>query len=133
VRPLTELAATAKANLDPAHWDFFAGGAGAELSVRANESSFARRRVVPRVLRGVGDRDLRTTLLGTGLSMPLLFSPTAFHRLAHPSEVQVEPRPRRVRRHQRRRLAHHAVELGQRLARLAEVAQHAAKERSRAE
>jgi 4-hydroxymandelate oxidase len=80
-----ELAAKARANLEPAHWDFFAGGAGEERTVRGNEAAFATRRIVPRVLRGVGDRDLRTTLLGTELSMPLLLSPTAFHLLAHPS------------------------------------------------
>jgi 4-hydroxymandelate oxidase len=80
-----ELAAKARANLEPAHWDFFAGGAGEERTVRGNEAAFAARRIVPRVLRGVGDRDLRTTLLGTELSMPLLLSPTAFHLLAHPS------------------------------------------------
>ncbi|HEY0535870.1 MAG TPA: alpha-hydroxy acid oxidase [Actinoplanes sp.] len=82
---LTEPPPGATANLEPAHADFFAGGAGDERTVRANEAAFTRRRIVPRVLRGVGDRDLRTTLLGTGLSMPLLLSPTAFHLLAHPS------------------------------------------------
>src|SRR4051812_45179121 len=82
---LSEVAAKARANLDPAHWDFFAGGAGEERTVRDNEAAFTRKRIVPRVLRGVGERDLRTTVLGTHLSMPLLLSPTAFHLLAHPS------------------------------------------------
>jgi len=81
VRPLTDPGA----GLDPVHRDYFAGGAGEERTVRENEAAFARRRLVPRVLRGVGERDLRTTLLGTALSMPLLLSPTAFHLLAHPS------------------------------------------------
>jgi 4-hydroxymandelate oxidase len=85
VPALTELADKARANLEPAHWDFFAGGAGEERTVRGNEAAFAKRRIVPRVLRGVGRRDLRTTLFGDQLSMPLLLSPTAFHRLAHPS------------------------------------------------
>jgi 4-hydroxymandelate oxidase len=85
VRSLTEVAAKARAVLDPAHWDFFAGGAGEERTLRGNEAAFARRRIVPRVLRGVGERDLRTTLLGTELSMPVLLSPTAFHLLAHPA------------------------------------------------
>lgn len=85
MHPLSQVAAKARDNLEPAHWDFFAGGAGQERTVRGNEAAFARRRLVPRVLRGVGDRDLRTTLLGGGLSMPVLLSPTAFHRLAHPS------------------------------------------------
>ncbi|MEV0134182.1 alpha-hydroxy acid oxidase [Dactylosporangium sp. NPDC050688] len=80
----TELAARARARLDPAHWDFFAGGAGDERTLRANEEAFQRLRLVPRVLRGTGPRDLRTTLFGTELSAPLLVAPTAFHRLAHP-------------------------------------------------
>jgi 4-hydroxymandelate oxidase len=85
VRTLTELAAKARANLEPAHGDFFAGGAGDERTVRANEAAFDVRRIIPRVLRGVGERDLRTSLLGSEMSMPLLLSPTAFHLLAHPS------------------------------------------------
>ena len=82
---LSEAAAKARAVLEPAHWDFFAGGAGEERTVRDNEAAFARRRIVPRVLRGVGERDLRTTLLGAELSFPVLLAPTAFHLLAHPS------------------------------------------------
>jgi 4-hydroxymandelate oxidase len=85
VLALTELAAKARAALDPVHWDFFDGGAGEERTVAANEAAFTARRLVPRVLRGVGDRDLRTTLFGTDLSMPILLAPTAFHLLAHPS------------------------------------------------
>ena len=81
---LADLEAGARRRLDPVHWDFFAGGAGEERTVRANEEAFARHRIVPRVLRGAGDRDLRTGLFGTGLSMPVLIAPTAFHRLAHP-------------------------------------------------
>ena len=81
---LADLEAGARRRLDPVHWDFFAGGAGEERTVRANEEAFARHRIVPRVLRGAGDRDLRTELFGTGLSMPVLIAPTAFHRLAHP-------------------------------------------------
>jgi 4-hydroxymandelate oxidase len=81
MRPLEE---KAQAALDPVHWDFFAGGAGEERTLRANQEAFDRRRIVPRVLRAVGERDLRTELFGTVLSMPVLVGPTAFHRLAHP-------------------------------------------------
>jgi 4-hydroxymandelate oxidase len=85
VRSLSETAAEAEAALEPAHWDFFAGGAGEERTLRDNEAAFDRHRIVPRVLRGTGERDLRTTLLGTELSLPVVLGPTAFHRLAHPS------------------------------------------------
>ncbi|MFY1583904.1 alpha-hydroxy acid oxidase [Micromonospora sp. WMMD734] len=81
---LADVATVARRRLDPVHWDFFAGGAGDERTLRANEAAFARRFLVPRVLRGTGDRDLRISLLGSEVSMPVLVAPTAFHRLAHP-------------------------------------------------
>ena len=37
---LTELAARARSRLEPAHWDYFAGGAGDERTARANEAAF---------------------------------------------------------------------------------------------
>jgi 4-hydroxymandelate oxidase len=81
---LAEVAAGARRRLGPVHWDFFAGGAGDERTVRANRKAFARHRIMPRVLRGARVPDLRTSLFGTQLSMPVLLAPTAFHRLAHP-------------------------------------------------
>jgi 4-hydroxymandelate oxidase len=78
-----EIAARARDRLEPAHWDYFAGGAGDERTLRGNEEAFARLRLVPRVLRATGPRDLATTLFGTELAAPILVAPTAFHRLAH--------------------------------------------------
>ncbi|MGA5300126.1 alpha-hydroxy acid oxidase [Nucisporomicrobium flavum] len=70
--------------LDPVYADFFAGGAGDERTLRGNEEAFQRLRLVPRVLRATGERDLSITLFGTELAAPILVAPTAFHRLAHP-------------------------------------------------
>ncbi|WP_433537166.1 alpha-hydroxy acid oxidase [Micromonospora sp. CA-249363] len=70
--------------MDPVHRDFFEGGAGRERTLAGNERAFARRWLVPRVLRATGERDLRTTVAGTSLATPVLVAPTAFHRLAHP-------------------------------------------------
>ncbi|MFD0971240.1 alpha-hydroxy acid oxidase [Plantactinospora endophytica] len=81
---LRDLRDEAWRRLDPAHRDYFTGGAGDERTLRANETAFDAYRLLPRVLRGGGERDLRTPLLGGTLSMPVLVSPTAFHRLAHP-------------------------------------------------
>ncbi|WP_341716428.1 alpha-hydroxy acid oxidase [Micromonospora sp. FIMYZ51] len=80
---LADVADGARRRLDPVHWDFFAGGAGDERTLRANEEAFGRCWVLPRILRGVPVRDLRISLLGSRLSMPVLIAPTAFHRLAH--------------------------------------------------
>ena len=74
----------AKDRLDPVHFDFFAGAAGAESTRQANEEAFARLRLLPRVLRANDQRDLGVNLFGRPLSMPVTVAPTAFHRLAHP-------------------------------------------------
>ncbi|MFC6882381.1 MULTISPECIES: alpha-hydroxy acid oxidase [Actinomadura] len=74
----------ARARLDPAHYDYFAGGAGDEVTLRANEAAFGRLALLPRVLRGAAGPDLGVTLLGRRAATPVLVAPTAFHRLAHP-------------------------------------------------
>src|SRR5215211_7762126 len=81
---LRELEQQARERLDPAVYDFFAGGADDELTLRANEAAFARIGLVPRVLRGGGRPRLEVELLGSRASMPVVIAPTAFHRLAHP-------------------------------------------------
>ncbi|ATY09559.1 alpha-hydroxy-acid oxidizing protein [Amycolatopsis sp. AA4] len=84
MRTIAELEAIARERMESAHYDYYAGGAGEEATLRANEEEFRRRVLVPRALRGVGKRDLRVEIAGSPLSMPILVCPTAFHRLAHP-------------------------------------------------
>jgi 4-hydroxymandelate oxidase len=81
---LRDLELEARKCLDPAIYDFFAGGADDEVTLRANEAAFARIALVPRVLRSAGEPEVGLTLLGCRTSMPVLIAPTAFHRLAHP-------------------------------------------------
>jgi 4-hydroxymandelate oxidase len=81
---LREIEDEARRRLDPAVYDFFAGGAEDEVTVRANEAGFARTGLVPRVLCGGRTRELAVTLLGRGAALPVVIAPTAFHRLAHP-------------------------------------------------
>lgn len=54
---------------------YVTGGAGAETTMRANREAFARREVVPRILRDVGERDLSVELFGRRLPAPLLLAP----------------------------------------------------------
>ncbi|MDT7786099.1 MAG: 4-hydroxymandelate oxidase [Pseudonocardiales bacterium] len=72
---LAELHEKARAVLDPVHYDFFAGGVGDEVVLAENEAAFRRLALLPRVLRGGEPRDF---------GFPVLISPTAFHKLAHP-------------------------------------------------
>jgi 4-hydroxymandelate oxidase len=81
---LCELEREAKKLLDPRVYDYFAGGADDELTLRENVTAYTRVALVPRVLRGAGTPDLRVRLLGIECASPILIAPTAFHRLAHP-------------------------------------------------
>ncbi len=81
---VTDIEREAKLRLDPAVYDYFAGGADDEITVLSNEAAFARIGLLPRVLRGAGPANLEATILGCPISMPVLIGPTAFHKLAHP-------------------------------------------------
>jgi 4-hydroxymandelate oxidase len=81
---LREVEPVARLRLDPVHYDYFAGGAQDEVTVRANVRAFGRLTLIPRVLRGAGSPSLDISLLGSDARMPVMLAPTAFHKLAHP-------------------------------------------------
>src|SRR5438094_9357834 len=70
--------------LPQAVYDYYAGGAGDEWTLRANRAAFERVALVPRVLVDVAKVDPSTTVLGQGVSMPVLAAPTALQRMANP-------------------------------------------------
>ena len=63
-------------------FDYYEGGALDEMTLRENTDSWTRLKLYYHVLAGVGERDLRTTMLGQPISMPIVIAPTAFHKLA---------------------------------------------------
>jgi 4-hydroxymandelate oxidase len=65
-------------------YDYFAGGANDELTLRANRAAFEELALRYRVLVDVSRRDLSVGLLGTRVPAPLVIAPMAFQRLAHP-------------------------------------------------
>lgn len=80
---LAEYEALARARMDPAAYDYFAGGAGDERTVAENRSAFDRIALRPRVLVDVSRIDSTAEILGQTISLPVLLAPTAFNRLAH--------------------------------------------------
>lgn len=80
---LAEHLERAVAALDPAVFDYFAAGAGAEVTLAGAESAWRHFWLRPRVLHDVSAVDLRTELLGAQLSTPFVVAPMAFHQLAH--------------------------------------------------
>jgi 4-hydroxymandelate oxidase len=80
---LAELESLAKAALSPMIFDYFASGANDEVTLRENRAAYDRISLAYRVLAGVGERTIGTTLLGVWRSSPVLVAPMAFQRLAH--------------------------------------------------
>ena len=79
-----DVEARAKDLLDPGLYDYFAGGAGDEITLRDNVASWQRLALAPRVLMGVEHRDSSVTLLGRRRAHPVLVAPMAYQRGAHP-------------------------------------------------
>lgn len=72
----------AEARLPKQVFDYYAGGALDEITLGENRNAWARLRLHYRVLAGVGERQIATTVLGQPVGMPVLVAPTAFHRMA---------------------------------------------------
>lgn len=78
-----ELEAAAEAAMDDGARGYVFGGAGTEDTQRENLDAFRRWRIVPRMLRDVSARDLRTTVLGTELPAPVVLSPVGVQSIIH--------------------------------------------------
>ena len=74
----------ARTTMDPAAYDYVAGGAWDEITLAENEAAWRRRRLRPRVLTDISGIDPSTTMLGAPTAMPLAIAPMAAHGLAHP-------------------------------------------------
>jgi isopentenyl diphosphate isomerase/L-lactate dehydrogenase-like FMN-dependent dehydrogenase len=79
-----ELERRAAAAVDPGPRNFVWGGAGGGDTMRANREAFHRWRIVPRMLRDVTRRDLRTTVLGTEMPAPVILAPVGVQTILHP-------------------------------------------------
>ena len=79
-----EWEARARAALPAGPFDYVAGGAGGEATMRANREAFDRWRIRPRLLRPVEDRDLAISVLGTPSAAPFLLAPIGVLSAVHP-------------------------------------------------
>jgi lactate 2-monooxygenase len=82
--PLAQLEKKAAEVLAPPAYDYVAGGASGERTMRANLAAFDRWRIVPRMLRDVSQRDLSVELLGRTLPAPVLLGPVGVQGIIHP-------------------------------------------------
>jgi L-lactate dehydrogenase (cytochrome) len=74
----------ARRRLPRAVFDFVDGGAGAEVTLRANRAAFERVALEPRFLVDVAERETATTVLGERVAFPVLLAPAGLARLVHP-------------------------------------------------
>ncbi|GLJ10529.1 hypothetical protein SUGI_0129830 [Cryptomeria japonica] len=65
-------------------YEFFAGGADDEWTLKQNIDAFHRIRLRPRVLIDVSNVDMSTSILGFKISSPIMLAPSSYHGLANP-------------------------------------------------
>jgi isopentenyl diphosphate isomerase/L-lactate dehydrogenase-like FMN-dependent dehydrogenase len=78
-----ELETQARSVLNKSAFDYLAGGAGSEDTIRANRDAFRRWRIVPRFLRDVQRRDLSVEILGHKLPAPFALAPIGVQSILH--------------------------------------------------
>ncbi len=64
--------------------DYFAGGAGDEVTLRENVAAWGHWRLRPRVLTDVQEVSTAAEVLGKAVRAPILVAPVAYQRMAHP-------------------------------------------------
>ncbi|MFJ8934609.1 lactate 2-monooxygenase [Streptomyces sp. NPDC102365] len=81
---LTRLEELTEQRLGPGPVGYVAGSAGSGSTARANRAALERRRIVPRMLRDVHERDLSVEVLGRRLPAPLALAPVGVLSIMHP-------------------------------------------------
>jgi 4-hydroxymandelate oxidase len=81
---LFEYEPIARALLSQVAYDYIAGGAGDEITLRRNRERFEGILLKPRVLADVSHIDTRLELFGQPFDFPILLAPTAYQKIAHP-------------------------------------------------
>ena len=66
-------------------FDYIAGGAETEETMRRNTLAFDSVDIIPRVLTGVVAPNTQTSIFGINISLPVIAAPAAAHGLAHVS------------------------------------------------
>ena len=76
--------ALARERLPGPAFDYVAGGAGSESTMRANLEAFDRRRIRPRMLTSNAERELSVEVLGTRSPAPFFLAPIGVLSIVHP-------------------------------------------------
>jgi glycolate oxidase len=82
---LHEIVAKARQNLNQNDWDYIAGGAESETTLRRNRMALETLAFRPRILRDVSNVDASTTQFGCKMRLPLIFAPVGSLESFHPA------------------------------------------------
>lgn len=74
----------ARQALPKMYYDYYAGGAEDQHTLKENVEAFSKIIIRPRILVDVSNIDMSTTILGYKTSAPILIAPTGLQKLAHP-------------------------------------------------
>lgn len=78
-----DLKSAAKEALGDEEYNYIAGGAGSEDTLRSNREAFFRWQIVPKMLQDTADIDTGVDLFGNRHETPFLLSPIGLQALAH--------------------------------------------------
>ncbi|CAL5202160.1 unnamed protein product [Lathyrus oleraceus] len=81
---VNEFEAIAKQKLPKMVYDYYASGAEDQWTLKENQNAFSRILFRPRILMDVSKIDLKTNVLGFGVSMPIMVAPSGMQKMAHP-------------------------------------------------
>jgi len=73
----------ARARIEAGAWEYIAGGAADEITLRENRAALDRVKILPRVLGDMTDGNTRIELLGRTWESPIFLAPVAYQKLAH--------------------------------------------------
>ncbi|KAH6942871.1 hypothetical protein HPB50_011383 [Hyalomma asiaticum] len=80
---VADIERVARLKLEPQARRYFFSGADRQQTLKENTEAFKRLRFRPKLLVDVSRVNVTTTVLGHRISMPVGFSPSAMHKLAH--------------------------------------------------
>ncbi len=81
---VADLRRLAERRLPKVVFGYLDGGADGEVTLRENCRAFQDVMFQPRQAVAVGEVDMRTQVLGSEISLPLMFAPVGYSRLMHP-------------------------------------------------
>src|SRR5436190_9084334 len=89
---IADLRRLAEKRLPKVVFGYLDGGADGEVTLRENCRAFEDVMFRPRQAVSVGECDLRTTVLGSEIALPVMLAPVGYSRLMHPGGEVVAAR-----------------------------------------